>query len=169
MVEKLRSWEIIMHWHEKVYFRPITEKKSDYIKRGFEQKLQGIQFPTKNSVNAFLYLTQERSYEAPKICVITHLLRKYTLGLTLGKIQIISKNASNKSFTGLNFLQKFQWTHISIYCRSGARVLQRFTFLRNCDTLTWESTLFGRMLRKIPIISESAPNKCWEIKFPLKN
>ncbi len=37
----------------------------------------------------------------------------------------ILKNALLKSCAGLNFLQKTQWKHISVYPRSGARGLQK--------------------------------------------
>ncbi len=36
-------------------------KYTDYIEKCFKQKLQRIKFPTKNSVGAYLYLTQECS------------------------------------------------------------------------------------------------------------
>ncbi len=39
------------------------------------------------------------------------------------KLPIISKNSWNKSCAELNFLKKSQWTHISTYTKSGARVV----------------------------------------------
>ncbi len=39
----------------------------------------------------------------------------------LQKVQIILKNTSNKNCSELNFLQKTQWTHISISPRSGGK------------------------------------------------
>ncbi len=50
------------------------------------------------------------------ICVRNFILIQYILQ----KRPIILKNTSNKSCTELNFLQETQWTHISIYSRSGA-------------------------------------------------
>ncbi len=47
----------------------------------------------------------------------------------LQTIQIILKNASNKSCSELNFPQKTQWMHILIFPRSGVRGPQRFPFL----------------------------------------
>ncbi len=44
---------------------------------------------------------------------------------TLQKLPSISKNASNKSCWALNFIQKNQWTHMSISLWSGDRELQR--------------------------------------------
>ncbi len=45
---------------------------------------------------------------------------RFTLGLNAAKIPIISKNASNKHCSELNFLRKTQWTHFSIYPKSRA-------------------------------------------------
>ncbi len=39
----------------------------DYIEKCFKRKLRRIKFPTKNSVDADLYLPQEWSYNAPNI------------------------------------------------------------------------------------------------------
>ncbi len=38
-----------MHRNEKVHFRAKHDKNTDYIKKWFKQKLQGIKFPTKHS------------------------------------------------------------------------------------------------------------------------
>ncbi len=54
---------------------------------------------------------------------------------TLKIMGIISKNASNKSYSELNFPQKTQWAHFSISPRNGARELQRFTFLISYNAL----------------------------------
>ncbi len=47
----------------------------------------------------------------------------------LQTIRNISKKASNKSCSELNFPQKARWTRISTFPRSGAGGLQRFPFL----------------------------------------
>ncbi len=44
-------------------------KNIDYIEKYFKGKLQRIKFPTKNSVDACLYLPLKWSYGAPKIGV----------------------------------------------------------------------------------------------------
>ncbi len=44
---------------------------------------------------------------------------------TLPKIHIITKSCSNNSCSGLNFVQKSQWMHMSISPRSGARGPER--------------------------------------------
>ncbi len=44
-------------------------KNTDYMEKCLKQKLHRIKFPTKNSVEAYLYLHQEWSYWAPKIGV----------------------------------------------------------------------------------------------------
>ncbi len=44
-------------------------------------------------------------------------------------ITLTSKNSSNESWGELNFLQKTQWKHISVYPRSEGRELQRW----RCD------------------------------------
>ncbi len=41
--------------------------------------------------------------------------------MLMQKIPMISKHALNKNCSELNFVQKTQWTHISIFPRSGAR------------------------------------------------
>ncbi len=45
-----------------------TVKNADYIEKYFKEKLFGIKFPTKNSVDAYIYVTREWSWGAPKIC-----------------------------------------------------------------------------------------------------
>ncbi len=46
-----------------------TAKNIDYIEKCFKQKLHGIKFLTKNSVNTYLYLPLEWSNGASKICI----------------------------------------------------------------------------------------------------
>ncbi len=43
---------------------------------------------------------------------------------------MILKNSLNKSFAELNFLQKTQWSHISIFIGSGAMELKRFAIFK---------------------------------------
>ncbi len=57
----------------------------------------------------------------------------------LSKIPIISKNALNRSCSALNFLQKSQWTYMSISHRSAAMELHRFICLKYCNLVKWES------------------------------
>ncbi len=40
-------------------FNLISAKNSDYIEKYFKQKLSKIKFPTKNSLDAYHYLTQK--------------------------------------------------------------------------------------------------------------
>ncbi len=46
---------------------------------------------------------------------------RFTLGLTLPKIRIISKNASNKGCLEFSFVQKIQWVHMFTSHRSEAK------------------------------------------------
>ncbi len=41
-----------------------------------------------------------------------------------------AKNASNKNYSELNFIQKTQWTHISISTRSGPTDAKHLPFLK---------------------------------------
>ncbi len=63
----------------------------------------------------------------------------------LPKIQIIRKNALNKICWKLNFLQKTQWAHMSISCRSKARGLLRLPCLKQYNVLKWESRFTLRL------------------------
>ncbi len=82
-----------------------------------------MEFPTKKSVGANVYLPQECNYGAPKICVFEiwqcTTMRKFILELYVAKIILITKNTLNKSCSELNFLQKSWWAHMSISPRSG--------------------------------------------------
>ncbi len=76
------------------------EKGKIYIEKFFRQKLSKIKFPTKNSVDAYLYLHHERSWGAPKIC---HFLKKIP-GLTdwyghwhLGRKRLLKKIKKTRS------------------------------------------------------------------------
>ncbi len=48
-------------WRVGIHFRQNAAKNNDLLKKGFQQKLFGIIFSTKNSVNACLYLPPEWS------------------------------------------------------------------------------------------------------------
>ncbi len=64
-------------------------KSADCIDKCFEQKLYKIKFPTKNSEGARLYLLQEWSQRAPKICQFWNSALEwesmFTLGLSAAK------------------------------------------------------------------------------------
>ncbi len=110
-------------------------KNANYIEKCSEQKLHRIKFPTKNSANAYLCLTQKWSLGTINICIFEILLctemRKFTLSRMLQKILIISKNTSNKSCAELNFLRKkTRWMHIPIYLRSRTSLFQNFALLK---------------------------------------
>ncbi len=62
-------------------------------------------------------------------------------GWMLQKIPIISKNSSNKNCSELNFLQKTQWTHVSISSRNEATGFQRLPLLKYYHVLEWKSRL----------------------------
>ncbi len=50
----------IMQWNKKLgSFRAECSKSTDYIEKCFDQKLFKIKFPTKNTVDAYLYLPWE--------------------------------------------------------------------------------------------------------------
>ncbi len=70
----------------------------------------------------------------------------------LKKIPIISKNASNKNCSELNFLQKTQWKHISIFLGIGPRGLQRLPFLKY-DLLEWEAGKCTDYIRLTKIVN----------------
>ncbi len=58
---------------------------------------------------------------------------------TLPKIHIISKKASNKSCSKLNFIQKSLRAHTSIYRTSEAAGLQRSVYLKSYNVHKWKS------------------------------
>ncbi len=83
-------------------------------------------------------------------------------GLTLQKLLIISKNASNESCTELDFLQITQWKQIFISSRSGARWWQTFAMYR--------TFFLGLKASKIiDYIEKCFKQKLYKIKFPTKN
>ncbi len=67
-------------------------------------------------------------------------LQLYLLGPNAAKINDCIKSGSNKSCFGINFLQKTQWTHISIFPRGGDGRLQRWKFFKYYNIIEWEST-----------------------------
>ncbi len=88
------------------------------------------------------------------------------LGWRQPKLPIISNNWSNKCCWELNFVQKSQWTHLSISARGGARSLERSICFK-C-LLYWNGkvvSLLGWALPKLPIISKSS----WELNFVQKS
>ncbi len=91
-------------------------------------------------------------------------------GWTLPKLPIISKNYSNESCWELNFVQKSQWAHMSIFPRSRARSSKDW-YASNI-ILYWNGKvdlISGLTLPKLPIISESGFNKnCWALNFVQK-
>ncbi len=86
----------------------------------------------------------------------------------LQKLPILSKNASNKSCSQLNFLQISQWAHISITIKSGASGLQKLIGLKYYNVLEWES---GVILGLNTAKSTRYTRKCFKlfrIKFRAK-
>ncbi len=59
----------------------------------------------------------------------------------LPKLPIITKNASNKSCSKLNFLQISQGVHMSISSKSETSGLQRCAFMKYDNALKWENLL----------------------------
>ncbi len=59
-------------------------------------------------------------------------------GSPLSRIRIVSKKASNKSCSELNFVQKSTLGHMSISLKSGARGLQRSVCLKSFNVQKWE-------------------------------
>ncbi len=100
-----------------------------------------IKLPTKNSVDAYVYLPQEWSSRGFKECRYWNIMMYWNTkvgslwGWTLQKILIISKNASNKSHPELNILHKTLWTQMSIYPGNGTRRLKRLPFLKYYNVL----------------------------------
>ncbi len=83
----------------------------------------------------------------------------------------MTKNTSYKSCSELNFLQKSQLAHISIFPGSGARGLQRLMCLKYYNLLKWKLDQFkGTMLSKLPIITKNISNKsCLDLNFLQKS
>ncbi len=64
---------------------------------------------------------------------------RFTFKLTMSTLAIISKNASNKSGSAFNFVQKSQWAYMSISSRSGARGLKRLSCFKYYNEMRWKS------------------------------
>ncbi len=56
-----------LEWESRFPLGLNVGKNTDYIKKSFKQKLFKIKFSIKNSVDAYLYLSQECSWRPPKI------------------------------------------------------------------------------------------------------
>ncbi len=54
-----RSAPNVLEWKTRFTLGLNTAKNNDYIVKCFEQKLFGIKFPKKQSVDSYLYLPQE--------------------------------------------------------------------------------------------------------------
>ncbi len=65
--------------------------------------------------------------------------KRLNLGWRLPQILTICKKVSNKSFWDLNYLQKTQWAHMSIFPWSGAMGLQRFPCSKYYKVWKWEN------------------------------
>ncbi len=65
-----------LKWESRFTLELNTAKSIDYIEKCFVRKLRRIKFPMKNWVEAYLYLSQEWSWGAAKICqlwnTVTH-------------------------------------------------------------------------------------------------
>ncbi len=62
------KYYIGQEWESRFTLTLNTVKNIDYIEKLFKQKLSIIKFPAKNLVDSYLYLSQEWSWGAPKIC-----------------------------------------------------------------------------------------------------
>ncbi len=62
-------WNIIMYWNGKLESLMNCTNITYYIKKSFKQKLFRIKFPTKDLLDAYLYLPQKWSKRAPKIVI----------------------------------------------------------------------------------------------------
>ncbi len=101
-------------WESRFILELNTTKSIDYIEKCFTRKLRRIKFPAKNSMEAYLYLPQKWSQEAPKICQFWNTVTLWNGKVgslwdwKLQKILIILKNASNRScvYIYINLLQK---------------------------------------------------------------
>ncbi len=107
-------------------------KSTSYIEKCFKQKLSEIKFPTKNSLDAYLYLTQEWNQGLPNTCHFLNNALKWesrlTLWLNVGKSTDCVEKCFKQKLYQINFLQKAHWVHMSISRSSGAKRLQRFAF-----------------------------------------
>ncbi len=93
------------------------------------------------------------------------------MGRMARKIMIYLKNALNKSCSEFNFLQKTQWTNVSISLYSGARGLQRLPFLKYFNALEWECTftLGLNATENAKDIKKCFKQELFRMKFPTKN
>ncbi len=98
----------------------MLQKNIDYIKKSLKQKLHRIKFPTKTSLEAYLYLHTPcpvelgASKDLPFLKYYNALEWESTSGLNAAK-NIDYRKIWFKHLIELNFLQKIQWKHISIY------------------------------------------------------
>ncbi len=95
----------------------------------------GIEFCTKQSASAYVYLPPEWSYGFQrsiclKSCNVQKWKIRFTIWLNAAKNRHDIKKASNKSCLELNFAQKSLRTHISISPRGGVRGLERLIWLK---------------------------------------
>ncbi len=92
-------------------------------------------------------------------------------GRMLRKIPVISKNASNKNYSELNFIQKTQWTHISFGPRSGSTDTKHLPFLKQI-TMYWNGkigSLWGWTLSKVLIVLKNDANWREEGRLGISN
>ncbi len=91
------------------------------------------------------------------------------VGGDAAKILIISKNGLNESCAKLNFLQKTQWKHNSIYSWNGTRGLQKCAVFEilTYNTLEWESrfTLGLNPAKNIDYIENCSNESCTKLNF----
>ncbi len=123
---------------KKINFKAERYKNTYDNKKGFDQKLFRIKFPTKNSVDAYLYLPQERSYGTPNIChfLIYYYVLEWKSRFTLGLNAAKSTDCIEKCFKQKSYKIKFP-TKLSVGAyiypppSSGARGFQRFVIFFN--------------------------------------
>ncbi len=104
--------------------------------------------------------------------VILHIEFKWRVGVRFGQNvtknnNSLKKNDSNKSCSEFNFLQKTQWTHVSIFLWSGARVLQRLLFLKYFNAQEWKRTFALRLkaTKNTKDIKNASDENCSELNF----
>ncbi len=110
---------LLFFWDSRFALRMNATKITDYFKECFKQKLLRIKFPTNNLLDAYLYLPQEWSsgfqrFPFLKCYDVLEYESRFTIRMDVTKNTDYTKNYSNKNCWELNFLQKTQWTNISI-------------------------------------------------------
>ncbi len=100
----------VLEWERRFSLEPNAAKNTCHIKKCLQQKLFGIKFHTKNSVDACFYLPQEWTYGCKTLaifetdCNVLEWESRFLWGRTLSKVPIVLKNDPNKNCIISNFL-----------------------------------------------------------------